>query len=453
MTEKRREIIVSRDHFRANLVRHYKEIADEERFQVLDDFKVEQRRQIIKTDYDQLREYHRKVVCMTTDAERQVALNEEVDEVDEKYVEIMAIIDKRLRKPTGYQNQNQREPQVMKLVQQRVPEVGKFNGEPARWPAFRDLFLAEVHEKQDLDAVTKLIYLQRACVDKAKTTLGNWILTEENYEAAWGLMKEKYDDDFSVKQALLEELFALPIIRQETFDDLRLLVDTTNSCLRQLSVMGTPVDGWDDIVIKLLMKKLPFRTIDAFEQNRDSKDQPTLKKLLSLIDSRARGCNSFLRTTRKDNDKFTQKTDQNRENRFKPYTTQPPEKEKATGTIQTKQQREGAGQGKTNPANQTRPTNGPFRKNKPPEPCRQCGEMHKLWECTTFLHLELDEKRNMVRNWGLCFGCLSPSHTVGNCFRDICRDYKTGTHSFALCPKARRPFENAASRAPEKTKE
>lgn len=61
--------------------------------------------------------------------------------------------------------------QIIRVETARPPQIGTFNGNSADWPAFRDLFLAEVHQK-DLDAVTKLLYLQQACIDKAAATLG-----------------------------------------------------------------------------------------------------------------------------------------------------------------------------------------------------------------------------------------------------------------------------------------
>lgn len=61
--------------------------------------------------------------------------------------------------------------QVIKIEAARRPQLTKFNGSPSEWPAFRDLFLAEVHNK-DMESVQKLLYLQGACTGKASKTLG-----------------------------------------------------------------------------------------------------------------------------------------------------------------------------------------------------------------------------------------------------------------------------------------
>lgn len=151
-----------------------------------------------------------------------------------------------------------------------------------------------------------------------------------------------------------------------------------------------------------------------------------------------------MRSLRKENDRFSvrqeqpkeQSKEQPRVQRFMPYTTPRNDKVKRQEN-RTFNQKNAKFTPGNNANNQTNSLIDTGRRTKPTEPCRKCGVEHKLWECTDVMNLELDERREMVRTWRLCFGCLSPTHTVNSCFRGVCRECRTERHSFALCPKAR----------------
>lgn len=73
--------------------------------------------------------------------------------------------------------------QVIRVEQAHRPQIGKFNGSMADWPAFRDLFVSEVHNRA-LDPVRKLLLLKDACIGAAADTLGSWQPTADNYQLA-----------------------------------------------------------------------------------------------------------------------------------------------------------------------------------------------------------------------------------------------------------------------------
>lgn len=146
-------------------------------------------------------------------------------------------------------------PTVVRIETPRAPEVGTFDGTPAKWPAFRDLFIAEIHNKE-LEPVVKLVYLQKACIEQAKEILGNWQTTNENYLEAWDHIQKKFGDIYHIKQGILNEIFKLEVLERESYRGLRHILDTTSSCLRQLKVMNVPVNYWDDIVINVTGQRL-----------------------------------------------------------------------------------------------------------------------------------------------------------------------------------------------------
>lgn len=96
---------------------------------------------------------------------------------------------------TDYENRGT----IIKVETTQPPQLGTFSGNPAEWPAFRDLFLSDV-DSRAIDPVAKLRYLQQACKGKAAMTLGPWRPTAENYKPAWEMLVKAYDDSYHVIQ-------------------------------------------------------------------------------------------------------------------------------------------------------------------------------------------------------------------------------------------------------------
>lgn len=179
--------------------------------------------------------------------------------------------------------------QMLQALRKREPTVGQFTGEPQLWPAFRDLFILEVHNRDNLEPVTKLTFLKNACIGKAQSALGLWSHTNESYDGAWALMQKRYDDSYKITQGLVNMLFALPAATAETHDGLSQLVDTIQSVLRQLINARIDVASWDVWLRALVINRLPIATVDAWEQHRGSDHNPSLESMLEFIAARARG--------------------------------------------------------------------------------------------------------------------------------------------------------------------
>lgn len=141
-----------------------------------------------------------------------IVTNQVLIEVEQRFMAVLSRINSRLNEqhndeqvsdePTNYaqgsiepiNTQNMIVPQgFIRVETAPEPQIGKFDGNPADWPAFRDIFMAEVHNKT-MDPVTKLLYLQGACIDKAAATLGPWQPTSDNYTLACDSLRNVYDD-------------------------------------------------------------------------------------------------------------------------------------------------------------------------------------------------------------------------------------------------------------------
>lgn len=183
--ERRAELARARDTHRSSLERLYEALDDPNVFMPLTTAKLRIYQERINRHFENFEqadaEYRDSCILITDQA---------LVEVERHFMAVMSRINNRLDELTNHKqisdepinseqaNIEQINTQVVtnlpgaamlafiRVETAREPQIGKFDGNPADWPAFRDIFMAEVHNKA-LDPVTKLLYLQGACVDKA----------------------------------------------------------------------------------------------------------------------------------------------------------------------------------------------------------------------------------------------------------------------------------------------
>ena len=93
----------------------------------------------------------------------------------------------------------------------RLPriELPSFDGQYEDWKTFFDMFKGTVHEQQSLPKVQKLYYLRGALKGEAKRVLSHLPTTEANYDAAIQLLKDRYDNEFLITKAHLNNIFKI----------------------------------------------------------------------------------------------------------------------------------------------------------------------------------------------------------------------------------------------------
>nr|XP_022905464.1 uncharacterized protein LOC111417425 [Onthophagus taurus] len=141
----------------------------------------------------------------------------------------------------------------VKLPQIHMPT---FHGNYEEWIEFRDTFVALVHDNNSLSNIQKFHYLRAALKDKASHTLSSLSASENNYQIAWDLLKERYENKRLIIQNHVASLFEIPSLQKESHGKLRQLLDTLNKNLRALESLGQPVHTWDVLIIHIVVNKL-----------------------------------------------------------------------------------------------------------------------------------------------------------------------------------------------------
>lgn len=315
---------------------------------------------------------------------------------------------------------------VIRVETAQPPKIGTFNGDAFAWPAFRDLFIAEVHNKE-FEPVTKLLYLQEACIGKAAEKLGPWQPTSNNYREAWDFMMAAYNDDYHVIHGILGKLFAVERQERESHDSLSTVVDALTNAQRQLQAICPQSTNplLDQFWIHVAKQRLPKKTLDSWEQHRNREGAvglPTGDSFRKFLETKARGRREFEQpdTVRSEQAVKFGRSQQESGNRFRPYENSRNRADPCTSQEKSYQCHQ----------------NGSTIKCVVPT----CNQSHPAWKCEAFFELALTERCELVRKRRLCAVCLNSGHLSYMCSRIAtactkCPEAKH-KHHCKLCPKA-----------------
>ena len=91
--------------------------------------------------------------------------------------------------------------------QMRLPklQLPNFDGNILKWPEFWDVFESSV-DKQNISKVSKFSYLRSVLRGSALVVISGITLSNDNYDLAVALLKEKFGNPDSIVEALYSKL-------------------------------------------------------------------------------------------------------------------------------------------------------------------------------------------------------------------------------------------------------
>ncbi|XP_062538146.1 uncharacterized protein LOC134206445 [Armigeres subalbatus] len=160
-------------------------------------------------------------------------------------------------------------PQVIVTQQPLKMPIPTFDGSYEGWPKFKALFNDLIGKCGDSDA-TKLQYLDKALIGEASGILDARIINNNNYEQAWQLLKDRFENPRVIIDTHITGLLTMSPIVKQSYKELRSLIDTCNRHVEGLRFMDQEVDGTAGlIVVKLLSLCLDCETRKQWEQTMD----------------------------------------------------------------------------------------------------------------------------------------------------------------------------------------
>ncbi|KAG5335682.1 COX3 oxidase, partial [Acromyrmex charruanus] len=153
-------------------------------------------------------------------------------------------------------------------------ELPIFTGAYDDWYSYRNTFEQLIHLNEDLAYIERFHYLRSSLKDAASDLIKSIETTAANYHEAWAAVKERFDNPRWIVQKHVSALFEVPAVRKENHSMTRELLDTVLKHLRALKALGRPTDYWNDLIIHLIISKLP-NSSNTSQSNTQAAGQAT----------------------------------------------------------------------------------------------------------------------------------------------------------------------------------
>ncbi|XP_073821396.1 uncharacterized protein [Musca autumnalis] len=115
---------------------------------------------------------------------------------------------------------------------------------------------------QRIPTVQKMWYLKANLTGEAENLISHISATAENYEAAWKILQDRYNNKRVLVASLIHQL-----IDQPSAASIKQLHDVTQECLHALKNVGVDTSSWSPILLHLLSKKLDRSIYNQYERS------------------------------------------------------------------------------------------------------------------------------------------------------------------------------------------
>ncbi|XP_036147267.1 uncharacterized protein LOC105840896 [Monomorium pharaonis] len=169
-----------------------------------------------------------------------------------------------------------------------------FSGNIQDWPAFRDLFLSILERHPNLASVERLHYLKTRVQDEAEERIRNLPTTAKNFQRAWAILEERYENKRVLVKSCLATFCANPRLKGESVADLKKLVHSMIRTSGALETIGRKAAYDNDFFVHYVTEMLDQKTRREWEDAiDDSKEPPTYEQLRAFLDRRLRTLEAF----------------------------------------------------------------------------------------------------------------------------------------------------------------
>lgn len=290
-----------------------------------------------------------------------------------------------------------------------IIKLPTFNGDSKTWLEFRDSYTSLIHENTSLSNIAKYQYLKSSLLGDAFSVIEALELSGQNYDIAWKLICNRFDNKTQLINTHLKSLFDVPNSITECDKSLRFLIDHISKNLRALNNLGEQTNNWDTLIVFMFSSKLDKVTCAKWEEYRNSLDsQPSLEQFYDFLRKRANviemlsagGINNV-------NNNTSDKSGQQQVPQFRRIDKQ--QKSFVAASYEDKQK-----QGK----------------------CNLCSGEHLIYYCNNFLNMSPVDRYQQIIKQRLCINCLRSGHYPAQCKSGPCKICKKKHNSLLHYNKA-----------------
>ena len=361
---------------------------------------IKRHEESIDTNIADLKNLHGDILALSPDTEKDANMK--------KFYNLCDIGDSMCNKLHGIKIQIQTQSSSIASAPSNVTKLPKldlkpFDGNLMEWTSFRDMFHSSIHLNSSVPKVQKLVYLKSLLQGEAARLIQSIVLSEANYDTAWKLLHDRYQNDKEILFAVLRKFFSLPSSASSSHN-MRILIDSTKECIRSMEILNLkPEKPTEAIILYVLVEKLDLNSRQLWEQNLQGTSIPSLQVLFEFLEQRARALAASDLTHSKS----------------KPYRVE------------------------DNPKKRVQVFHGQSSSN-----CKCClGDYHHLYKCSKFLGLGVSSRYEYLKKQNCCFNCLADGHSTKGCTSKFrCKQCKQPHHTLLhTTPSQERPNDHVTS--------
>lgn len=256
------------------------------------------------------------------------------------------------------------------LPKVKLPE---FYGSYENWLQFSDTYKSLVHNSNNITKIEKFFYLKSCLKGDAANVLSSLEVCEANYDVAWDILCNRYQNKRAIIQTHMKAFFELNLIQKDSHVSMRNLIDSSTQHLRALESLGVPVQSWDVFVIYHLSSRLDPVTRKEWETFSLTlpTDTPSVSEFTSFLNKHCQVLENIGSIRPTTQNKFVHKNQKS--SNFAITNTQ---------TLIS---------------------------------CILCKGDHQIYNCQQLLKLSPQERLNKIRKLSACTNCLRQGHFSKYC--------------------------------------
>lgn len=348
------------------------------------------RHEHINLIYDDFNEHHGTILSLLALQDSEEMQEEEAirSKFDTNYYAAQAMYHTLFKKIENPAPQAAVKQTNIKLPKINIPV---FNGNISNWPTFFGLYKSLIHENKTLSNSEKFQYLLSSLDKEPLLLIKNIPISNENYEIAFDNLYKRYQNTRILATHYWDKITDAPKLNTDSPKALRQLVDTFTDNITALKNLKYPIESWDFVLFRTLIRKLDSETIKRFELQNGSSEDPTYEQLIEFILKQCSALDSASMATTKCKMPTFQK--QSVPERINSHASL------VTGSTNTKS-------------------------------CSLCNEGHLIYTCPIFNSKSPRERFELVKQNNWCTNCLGKLHTLKGCnSNSACRICKSRHHS------------------------
>ncbi|XP_049287301.1 uncharacterized protein LOC125765857 [Anopheles funestus] len=184
-------------------------------------------------------------------------------------------------------------PSILPQAQPYLPPLKvplpTFDGSYEKWYSFKAMFTTVMNRYQQEEPALKLFHLRNSLVGKAAGIIDDELVNNNDYEAAWKILTQRYEDKRVVVDKHIENLFGLTKVSRDNAANLRKVIDTCTKNVEALKNHSFPVDGLgEQMLVNLIANKLDKKLRVAWETKQKKNVFSTYATLIEFLEEQCR---------------------------------------------------------------------------------------------------------------------------------------------------------------------